>query len=209
MPTPRRRRRRRRPDRGSPDRPGRAPWAREHVRAISPHVEAAQLVADPTPPRQGLTISEVEEDGLGLGFGLADLARRGRAQASEQLAHGPAAAAVGVLAEELGEPLFAQPRGAEGRGVAGEERERNRRVDVGEDGGGAGPEALEQGAQLIGEREAADGRDRRGRARGRARPGGIVRGRAASGGEAMAIRAEQTARMKCVASGHFCCRRAE
>ncbi len=58
----------------SPDRPGRAPWAREHVRAISPHVEAAQLVADPTPPRQGLTISEVEEDGLRvLRIGYPDL----------------------------------------------------------------------------------------------------------------------------------------
>ena len=61
----------------------------------------------------------------GLGLGLADLAGGGRAQAREQVAHGPAAA-VGVLAEELGEPLFAQPRGAEGRGVAGKEGGRHR-----------------------------------------------------------------------------------
>lgn len=58
----------------SPDRPGRAPWAREHVRAIAPHVDVAQLVADPVPPSRGLTITEGQEDGLRiLRIGYPDL----------------------------------------------------------------------------------------------------------------------------------------
>ena len=89
----------------------------------------------------------------GLGFGLADLAHGGGAEAGEQLGHG-APATVGVLAEELGEALLAEAGGAMRRGIAGEEGEGDRRVDVGEDGGGAGPEALEQRAELIGERDA-------------------------------------------------------
>jgi hypothetical protein len=37
--------------------------------------------------------------------------------------------------------------------MALQEGERDRRVDGGEDGGGAGPEAVEQAAQAVGERD--------------------------------------------------------
>jgi hypothetical protein len=85
-----------------------------------------------------------------LRFRLTDLACRRRAEAGEQLGHG-AAAAVRVLAEELRETLLAEAHRAVRRGVAGEEGERDGRVDVGEDRSRPGPEALEERAQLIGE----------------------------------------------------------
>ena len=59
-----------------------------------------------------------------------------------------------MAAEELGQAALAQALGALGRRVAGEEGQGDGGIDVGEDHGGAGPEALEQGAQLIGERHA-------------------------------------------------------
>src|SRR2546425_10822674 len=103
------------------------------------------------PDERGQDSDEGADDvPTGLRFGLADLARRRRAKAGEQLGRG-AAAAIGVLAEELGQAFFAQARGALGCGVAGEEGERDRGLDVGKNGRGAGPEALEQGVQLIGE----------------------------------------------------------
>jgi hypothetical protein len=76
-----------------------------------------------------------------------------------------------------------------GGGIAGEESQRDRRVDVGENGRGAGPEALEEGAQLIGEGDAL--RDE-GVAAAHERTQGarLVRGRAQRG-EAMPIRAQQ------------------
>ncbi len=89
----------------------------------------------------------------GLGFGLTDLARGGGAEAGEQVGRRPPAT-VGVLAEELGEAFFTQARGAVGGGIATEEGQGDGRVDVGEDGGGPGPEPLEQGAELIGEGDA-------------------------------------------------------
>src|SRR5205807_4969166 len=129
-----------------------------------------------------------DEVPAGLRFGLADLARRRRAEAGEQLDHGTAAG-VGVLAEELGEALFAQTRRAVGRGVAGQEGERDRRVDVEKDGRGAGPDALEQGAQLIGEGDAL-GDEVIAAAHERPQGASLVGGRAQRG-EAMAIQAQQ------------------
>lgn len=87
----------------------------------------------------------------GFGFGVADLAHGGAAEAGEQIGHGPATT-VGVLSQELGESLFPEVSRAVRRGIAREEREGDRRVDVGKDGGGPGPESLEQGAELIRER---------------------------------------------------------
>ncbi len=74
-------------------------------------------------------------------------------QAGEQVAR-PAAAAVGVLSEEVSQAFFAQARGARGGRIAGEERQGDRGIDVGKDASGAGPDALEEGAQLIGQRHA-------------------------------------------------------
>ena len=88
-----------------------------------------------------------------LSFGLPDLTGRSPAEAGQQLRHG-APATVGVLAEELGEAAFGEPGGAVGRGVAGEEGQRDRRVDLGEDDRGPRPETLEEGAELIGEGDA-------------------------------------------------------
>jgi len=76
-----------------------------------------------------------------------------------------------------------------GGGIAGEEGQRNGRVDVGKDGRGAGPEALEQGAELIGERDAL-GDEGVAAAHERAQGAGVVGGRTQRG-EAMAIRAQQ------------------
>ena len=146
---------------------------------------------------EGLDLSdERSEDGdesaddvaAGLGFGLADVAERGGAQAGEQLGDGTAAA-VSVLAEELGEALVGQAGGALGRGVAGEEGEGDRGVEVGEDGGGAGPEALEQGAQPIGERHAL-GDEIVAAAHEGAQGAGLIGG-GAQGWEAMAIGAQE------------------
>ena len=86
----------------------------------------------------------------GFGLDLADLALRSRAQAVEQLGGG-APAAITVLGQEGPQALLAEPRGAVGGGITLGEGERDRAVDVGEDGGGAGPEALEQAPELVGQ----------------------------------------------------------
>ncbi len=105
-------------------------------------------------PERGEDGDERADDvAAGLGFCRADLARGGRAEAGEQVGRRPPAT-VGVLAEELGEAFFTQARGAVGGGIATEEGQGDGRVDVGEDGGGPGPEPLEQGAELIGEGDA-------------------------------------------------------
>jgi nucleoside-diphosphate-sugar epimerase len=59
-----------------------------------------------------------------------------------------------VLGKELRQTLFAQPRGALRGRVTVEVGRGDRRIDLGQDCGGAGPHALEQGAELIGERHA-------------------------------------------------------
>ena len=97
---------------------------------------------------------EAEHDGAAGFASRASPARpcgRG-AQPGEQFG-GAAAAAVAVAGEEAGEPLRAEPAGVVGAGVALEEGERDRRVDVGEDPRGAGPEGVELRAQLVGERD--------------------------------------------------------
>ncbi len=124
----------------------------------------------------------------GVGFRRADLARRRPAKAGEQLGHG-AAPTVRVLAEELGETLFAQAGGAVGGGIAREEGQRDRRVDVGKDGGGAGPEALEERAELIGEGDAL-GDEIVAAAHEGAQRAGVI-GRRVQRPEAMAVRAKQ------------------
>ncbi len=74
----------------------------------------------------------------------------GAAQAFEQGLRG-AAPAVAVLGEEGGQALGSEAHGRFGRRVALEEGERDRAGEIGEDAGGAGPEALQQGAELVGE----------------------------------------------------------
>ncbi len=86
-------------------------------------------------------------------LGLARVRGRGRAQAFEELGR-RAPARVGVLGEEARQTPLAQPFGALGGGIATEEGQGDGRVDVGEDRRGSRPEALEQGAELIGERHA-------------------------------------------------------
>ena len=67
---------------------------------------------------------------------------------------GRSSAAIGVLSHEAGQALLAQAACAVGGGIAGDEGQRDRAVDGGEDGGGAGPEAFEQATQLVGECDA-------------------------------------------------------
>jgi hypothetical protein len=59
-----------------------------------------------------------------------------------------------LRARKGGQALGSQAARGSGAGVAREERERDRAVDVGEDALGAGPEAVELGAQLVGELDA-------------------------------------------------------
>ena len=88
-----------------------------------------------------------------LTLGLAGTSVGGAAQAFEQ-GFGGAAAAVAVLGEEAGEALGSEAGGGVGRGIALEEGERDRAGGIGEDPGGAGPEALQQAGQLIGQGDA-------------------------------------------------------
>ena len=69
---------------------------------------------------------------------------------SQQSSAAPSAA-VGVLGTEGSHALRAERLGGLGRRVALDEGQRDRRVDVGEDRGCAGPERLQQGAQLVGQ----------------------------------------------------------
>ena len=89
--------------------------------------------------------------GFALEFAGAALGRA--AQAGHQLDR-LRAARVGVAGQERLQALGAEAAGVGGAGVALEERERDRRVDLGEQTGRAGPEALQLGAQLVGQRDA-------------------------------------------------------
>ena len=87
-----------------------------------------------------------------LGERLTGGASRRGAQAGEQL-RGGAAAGVAVLGAERGHPLLARVRGS-GRGrVAGQELQADRRLDVGEDGPGAGPVRVQQRGQVVSGRD--------------------------------------------------------
>ncbi len=90
---------------------------------------------------------------LDLGLGFAGAVGGSAAQAGEEVVRRPAAA-IAVLGEKGGEALLAQAGGAVGCRLALQEGERDRRVDIGEDRGGAAPEALEQAAELVGQRDA-------------------------------------------------------
>jgi hypothetical protein len=90
---------------------------------------------------------------LGLGFELASATGGSSLQPLKQH-RDRAATAVAVLCKEARQALLSQPRGALRRGVAGGEGERDRRVDVGEDLGSAGPEGLKEASELIGQRHA-------------------------------------------------------
>src|SRR5207248_122842 len=68
----------------------------------------------------------------------------------EELARGPTAA-IRMFAEEAHESLCVEPLRALRRRKPLAEREADRRVDLRKDREGAGPEALEQAAKLIGE----------------------------------------------------------
>jgi hypothetical protein len=82
----------------------------------------------------------------------ADGGRGGPEPVEEIVDRSPAA--IGVAGQEGLQSLGAQPAGVGWGGVALEEGQRDRAVDVGEDRGGAGPEAVEVGAQLVGQRDA-------------------------------------------------------
>jgi len=103
---------------------------------------------------RGEDADEVEH---GFAFGLL-LQRSGqaggcRAEAFEQLGR-VTASGVAVAGEEARQALGAEASSPPRRGIAFEEGEGDRRVDVGEDDGRTGPEALEQSSELVGERDA-------------------------------------------------------
>ena len=129
-------------------------------------------------------------DDLPAGFRLefAGLREGRRAQAREEIGDRPAAT-VRVLGEELREAFLAEPLGAVGGGIAAEEGEGDGRRDIGEDRGGPGPEALEQGPELIGEGAALD--DEIVAAAHQGAEGARRVGQGLEGAEAMAVGAEQ------------------
>jgi hypothetical protein len=90
---------------------------------------------------------------FGVGLGLTGAAISSTAQAFEQRVGG-APPAVAMLGEEAGEALGPEAGGRFGRGIALEEGERDRTGEIAEDPRGAGPEALEHAAQLVGQRDA-------------------------------------------------------
>ena len=93
------------------------------------------------------------EFALGIGFAVAGQTGRCAPQARQQLA-GASSAAIAMLRHEGFDALLAQPCSAVRRGIALHEGKCDRAVDVGEDRHSAGPEAVEQGAQLVGKHEA-------------------------------------------------------
>ena len=125
-------------------------------------------------------------------------------QAGQQLRRG-APAAILMLAEEGGEALLAEAGGAVRGGVAAQEGERDRAVDIGEDGGGAGPEPLEQAAQLVGQ---GDARGDQVVAAAHQRAQGLDRVRArGERAEAVAVGAQQVGQQVGVAQDRSCRRR--
>ena len=80
------------------------------------------------------------------------VSRGGGPQPLQQLRRGLAVAVV-VGLQESGQPLLAQTAGVHRAGIAGQERKRDRAVDVSEQSDGAGPEPLKFCAQLVGQRD--------------------------------------------------------
>jgi len=128
-----------------------------------------------------------DELALGLAFQSLGLALGCSAQTSEQLGRG-AASAVGVAFEEAVEALLAEVSGGLGRREVVEEGEGDGAVDVGEDGHGARPEAVQEAAELVGELNAGGDQIVAG-AHGRAQGTRLV-GRGAQGAEAVAVGAK-------------------
>src|SRR5438105_152762 len=148
--------------------------------------EDADGVLMATPTRAGALVDEGRP--ARSVAGIISEGREGSAQTGEQVGR-RAAATVGVLPEELDQALFAEAGRAVRRGVAGKEREGDRRVDVGKDFRRAGPEALEERAKLVGERDAL-GDEIVPAAHEGAQRARVIGGRV-QGSEAMAVRAEQ------------------
>ena len=107
-----------------------------------------------------------DESTAGVGFDLAGAAGWGRAELGEQLTGGLASAVV-VAGEEPGEGLLAEPVRVDGAGVALEEREADRAVEIVEQTGSAWPESLQLGSELVAQRDACSTRTSRPRVRAR------------------------------------------
>ena len=136
-------------------------------------------------------------DEFALGLASPSPARpRGRRAAGEQLGR-RAAAAVGVLGEEGLEALLAEAGGALGGRIALQEGERDRRVDVGEDGSGAGPKALEQGRSWLARARRSATRSSRPRTRARS---ALISSDRAAAAEAVAVGAQQVGQQVGVAA---------
>src|SRR6185503_11183800 len=91
-----------------------------------------------------------DEFAADLSLGFARKTDRSGAQAGKQLGGCPSPA-IAVLGKKGGQALLAEAGGAGRCRVSQQEGQRDRRVDVGEDGCGAGPEAIEQAAQAVGQ----------------------------------------------------------
>ena len=115
-------------------------------------LDAAGELANGLDDRTERAHEDADEFGFGVGLGLAGEAPRCGAQPCEQLL-GAAAPGIAVLGQE-GLHALAEPLRALRRREAGEEGKRDRSIDVGEDGGRARPEALEQAAELVGQADA-------------------------------------------------------
>jgi len=89
---------------------------------------------------------------LGVGFSFSGHCGGSSAQPSEHIGNA-APATILVLGKEGSHALLTQAVGAFGCGIALEEGQCDRACDVGEQTGGARPEAFEQGSQLVGEHE--------------------------------------------------------
>src|SRR3954453_4173603 len=98
---------------------------------------------------------QAEDDrAAGFAFGLAGVALRGVAEAFDQ-DRGVLAAGVRVAGQEATHAGRAEALGVVAAGVALQEGQRDGRVQVGKQRGGAGPEAVELGAQPVGLLDAA------------------------------------------------------
>ena len=104
---------------------------------------------------KGCEDAHESEDGVSLRISLlrSGAACWCRSEAREEIGDG-ATAAVGMPCEESGEALGSEVSSALGCWEARQEGESDGRVDVGEEDGGARPEAFEERAQLIGEHDA-------------------------------------------------------
>jgi hypothetical protein len=110
----------------------------------------------------------------GFGFQGAGMAGGRLPEPGEQSLDRPSAT-IGVRLQEALEPLGAEPCGALRGGIARDEGQGDRAVDVGEDRHSAGPKALEQAPELIGQSDPGGDEIVAGADQGPQRPGGIRR----------------------------------